>query len=106
MTRAANRVTGLSLEKIDLNKGLLPRGKLKKVTTKTTAKSVVWIKYHNDGVTPRLKGEYDFGRPKGSFTKYYPNGKVQEEGVYDKGKYLGAMKRYYEDGTIMYARKL
>jgi antitoxin component YwqK of YwqJK toxin-antitoxin module len=83
--------------------GVPPEGKIEEGDYKDDRKIGIWIKYHNDGVTPRLKGEYDFGRPKGAFTKYYPNGKVQEEGVYDKGKYLGAMKRYYEDGTIMYA---
>lgn len=82
--------------------GAPPEGKIEEGDYKDDRKVGIWIKYHNDGVTPRLKGEYDFGRPKGSFTKYYPNGKVQEEGVYDKGKYLGAMKRYYEDGTLMY----
>jgi antitoxin component YwqK of YwqJK toxin-antitoxin module len=82
--------------------GVPPEGKIEEGDYKDDRKVGIWIKYHNDGITPRLKGEYDFGRPKGSFTKYYPNGKVQEEGVYDKGKYLGAMKRYYEDGTIMY----
>jgi antitoxin component YwqK of YwqJK toxin-antitoxin module len=82
--------------------GVPPEGKIEEGDYKDDRKIGIWIKYHNDGVTPRLKGEYDFGRPKGSFTKYYPNGKVQEEGVYDKGKYLGAMKRYYEDGTLMY----
>src|SRR5690606_17898031 len=82
--------------------GFPPEGKVEERKYQDDRKTGIWIKYHNDGITPRLKGEYDFGRPKGAFTKYYPNGNIQEEGTYEKGKYLGAMKKYYEDGTIMY----
>jgi antitoxin component YwqK of YwqJK toxin-antitoxin module len=82
--------------------GFPPEGKVEEGDYLDDRKTGIWIKYHNDGMTPRLKGEYDFGRPKGAFTKFYPNGNVQEEGVYVKGKYLGVMKKFYEDGTIMY----
>lgn len=82
--------------------GIPPEGKVEEGDYLDDRKTGIWIKYHNDGMTPRLKGEYDFGRPKGSFTKYFANGNIQETGIYEKGKYLGSMKKYYEDGTLMY----
>lgn len=82
--------------------GYPPEGKIEEGDYIDDRKTGIWIKYHNDGATPRLKGEYEFGRPKGAFTKYFPNGNVQEEGIFERGKYLGALRKYYENGQLMY----
>jgi len=82
--------------------GYPPEGKVEEGDYKDNRKDGTWVKYHNDGVTPRLKGEYDFGRPKGSFVKYAENGQAIEEGNFIAGKYTGTLKRYYEDGTPKY----
>lgn len=82
--------------------GYPPEGKVEEGNYVDNRKDGTWIKYHNDGVTPRLKGEYDFGRPKGAYTKYAENGNVIEEGTFSQGKYTGTLKRYYDDGTIKY----
>ncbi|MCR9173545.1 MAG: hypothetical protein NXI10_13675 [bacterium] len=61
-----------------------------------------WIKYHEDGVTPKLIGEYRNNRPSGKYKKIYANGRVKEQGTYYKGKYYGELKRYYESGCLRY----
>ena len=37
-----------------------------------------WIKYFEDGKTPKLKGSYSNNRPDGEFIRYYKNGKIKE----------------------------
>ncbi len=50
-------------------------GKIEEGPYKEDRKEGIWIKYHSDGVTPKLKGMYINNRPKGGYTKYFPNGK-------------------------------
>lgn len=66
-------------------------------------KEGIWVKYHEDGVTPKLKGTYVNNRPMGSYTTYWANGKVKERGVYVKGMQQDSLTRYYENGQVMYA---
>lgn len=82
--------------------GIPPEGKVEEGTYKDDRKEGIWIKYHNDGVTPKLKGEYENNRPKGEYTKYYPNGKIKEMGTFDKNQYRGSLKRFYETGQLEY----
>ncbi|MEJ6583788.1 MAG: hypothetical protein QNL61_07365 [Crocinitomicaceae bacterium] len=65
-------------------------------------KEGVWIKYHNDGVTPKLKGEYHNNRPSGKYTKLYPDGTIREVGTFDRNKYADSLKRYHENGVLEY----
>lgn len=65
-------------------------------------KEGMWIKYHNDGVTPRLKGEYVNNRPQGQYVKIYPNGKVKERGTFERNQYQDSLVRYHENGVKEY----
>jgi antitoxin component YwqK of YwqJK toxin-antitoxin module len=65
-------------------------------------KEGLWIKYHNDGVTPKLKGNYHNNRPEGDFVKIYPNGVVMERGTWERNLYKDSLKRYHENGKLKY----
>lgn len=65
-------------------------------------KEGTWIKYHNDGVTPKLKGEYTNNRPSGAYTKFYADGTTRETGTFERNKYSGTLKRYHENGQLEY----
>ena len=82
--------------------GVPPEGKVEEGTYKDDRKEGVWIKYHNDGITPKLKGEYVNNRPMGSYTKYHANGKVKEVGIYIKNQYHDSLKRFHENGKLEY----
>lgn len=68
-------------------------------------KEGLWTKYHNDGVTPKLKGEYHNNRPEGTYVKYFPNGKVKEQGTWERNLYKDSLKRYHENGKLEYEAK-
>lgn len=80
-------------------------GKVEEGYYKEDRKEGVWIKYHNDGVTPRLKGVYVNNRPKGSYTKFYANGKIKEIGSFEKNQYEDSLKRFHENGELEYEAK-
>lgn len=65
-------------------------------------KEGIWIKYHNDGITPRLKGTYVNNRPQGAYVKIYPNGKVKETGTFTRNTYTDSLKRFHENGVLEY----
>ncbi len=65
-------------------------------------KEGTWIKYYNDGETPKLKGEYKNNRPSGAYTKFYANGVVRETGTFNRNKYSGKLIRYHENGEVEY----
>jgi len=81
-------------------KGYPENGKIEEGPYKDDRREGQWTKYHKDGVTPRLVGEYSMGRPKGAYKKIWPNGQVKEEGKFVNGKQNGTKTVYYEDGTI------
>jgi len=82
--------------------GIPAEGKVEEGTYKDDRKEGVWIKYHNDGVTPKLKGEYENNRPKGQYTKYWNNGKVKEIGTFEKGQQHDSLKRFHENGVLAF----
>ncbi|TNE73804.1 MAG: hypothetical protein EP333_06390 [Bacteroidetes bacterium] len=82
--------------------GYPAEGKIEEGPYKDDRKEGLWVKYHNDGSTPKLKGEYKNNRPSGSYTKYYPDGKVREVGTFSHNKYSGNLKRYHENGQVEY----
>ncbi len=82
------------------DKGYPADGRIEEGAFKDDKKEGIWIKYHEDGVTPRLQGDYSGGRPNGGYTKYYPNGIVEEQGTFYAGKQTDEFKRYHENGQL------
>jgi len=82
--------------------GIPANGKIEEGKYVDDRKEGIWIKYHDDGVTPKLKGEYENNRPKGQYTKYWPNGKVREIGTFEKNIQLDSLVRIYENGVREY----
>lgn len=82
--------------------GIPADGKVEEGNYKDDRKEGVWIKYHDDGITPKLKGEYENNRPKGNYTKYWNNGKVRETGYFDKNQHHGKLQRFHENGQLEY----
>jgi antitoxin component YwqK of YwqJK toxin-antitoxin module len=80
--------------------GFPTEGKIEEGPYVDDRKEGTWIKYHNDGVTPKLKGEYHNNRPAGAYTKLYADGVVREVGVFERNKYSGNLKRYHENGKL------
>ena len=83
--------------------GYPAEGKIEEGHYRDDRKEGWWIRYYNDGQTPKLKGEYKNHRPNGAFIKYYPNGKVQERGTFSRNQYKDSLLRYHENGVIEYA---
>ena len=65
-------------------------------------KEGVWIKYHADGKSIKLKGTYKNNRPQGSYSRYYSNGVIREQGVFENNKYQGELTRYHKNGQLAY----
>lgn len=82
--------------------GVPTSGKVEEGKYVDDRKEGIWVKYHNDGITPKLKGTYVNNRPMGAFTTYWANGKIKEKGVFEKGMYHDTLSRYYENGQLKY----
>jgi len=82
--------------------GYPANGKIEEGNYKDDRKEGIWIKYHNDGVTPKLKGDYVNNRPQGSYTKYHPNGKIKEKGSFERNQYRDSLVRFNENGKVEY----
>ena len=65
-------------------------------------KEGIWIKYHKDGRTMRIKGHYSNNRPSGFYIRYYKNAKKFEEANFIQDKYKGVYNRYYSNGKLAY----
>ena len=87
------------------DEGYPANGKIEEGPYVDDRKEGTWIKYHNDGVTPKLKGEFHNNRPDGEYVKLYPNGKVKEAGTFSRNLYKDSLKRYHENGVIEYEAK-
>ncbi len=66
-------------------------------------KEGIWIKYHKDGRTLRLKGHYTNNRPSGFYIRYHKNAKTRVEANFIQDKYKGAFNRYYSNGKLAYS---
>lgn len=84
------------------SEGFPAQGKIEEGDYKDDRREGTWIKYHNDGITPKLKGEYVNNRPSGKYIKYHMNGKVKEKGTYASGQYADSLLRYHANGEIEY----
>ena len=62
-------------------KGYPENGKIEEGPFLDNHKNGVWTKYHKDGITPRLVGNYIHGRAKGEYTKSFENGQIKEAGT-------------------------
>ncbi len=65
-------------------------------------KEGIWIRYHRDGRTVKLKGNYRNNRPSGFYSRYYRNSRKMEEASFVQGKYKGNFNRYYNNGKLAY----
>lgn len=81
-------------------KGYPENGKIEEGRYVDNRKQGIWIKYHPDGVTPRLKGHYVNGRPNGHYVKIDENGTIREEGTYSQKKMTGSFKIWNEQGIL------
>lgn len=61
-----------------------------------------WLKFHKDGKTVKLKGNYENNRPSGNYTRYYVNGNIKESGTFIEEKQQGTLTKYYRNGQISY----
>jgi antitoxin component YwqK of YwqJK toxin-antitoxin module len=82
--------------------GIANTGKVEEGVYVDGRKEGIWTKYHKDGKTPKLKGNYSNNRPEGSFTRFYPNGHIMEQGSFGKNGYKGNLVRYFESGLPSY----
>ncbi len=83
--------------------GIAPNGKVEEGKFVDDRKEGEWVKYHQDGKTPKLKGDFVNNRPSGMYYKYYENGILKEEGKFVGGQYTDSLKRYYDSGQLEYA---
>ena len=77
-------------------------GKVEEGFFRDNRKDSVWIKYYQDGFTPKIMATYRNNRPEGPYKKYYPDGTLQETGNFSKGRYEGARCRWYVNGNKQY----
>ncbi len=84
------------------SEGYPQEGKIEEGSYIDDRKEGVWIKYHPDGVTPKLKGVYANNRPNGAYEKINLKGIVIEKGVFSSGKYRDSLIRYHDNGEVAY----
>lgn len=82
--------------------GYPANGKIEEGEYKNGRRENTWIKYHKDGVTPRLIGQYQNNRPNGKYSMFHSNGKLAEKGVFYGGKYADTIQRYHTNGQLSY----
>jgi len=78
--------------------GIAPHGKVEEGNYVNDRKEGWWIKYHNNGETPKLIGQYVNNRPFGRYYKFYPNGTLRETSFFGKNNYYDTLWRYDEHG--------
>lgn len=61
-----------------------------------------WVKFHPDGKTIKLKGNYVNNRPEGMYYRYYSNGVIREKGSFNSNEYRGELVRYHKNGQVAY----
>ena len=82
--------------------GIPAEGKIEEGKYIDDRKEGVWIKYHNDGVTPKLIGDFCKNRPCGNYSKYYESGSMREKGIFKKNLYSDSLIQFYENGQKKY----
>ncbi len=82
--------------------GVAKDGKVEEGYFVNGRKEGVWIKYHKDGKTIKLKGNYSNNRPEGDYKRYHKDGKLKESGSFSKDQFKGELIRYYPNGKVAY----
>ena len=82
--------------------GIPPEGKVEEGRYVNDRKEGKWIKYHDDGKTPKLIGYYENNRGTGVYFKFYPNGILKEKGNWVADHNVDSLKRWYENGQLEY----
>ncbi|HLP54165.1 MAG TPA: hypothetical protein VK151_04015 [Fluviicola sp.] len=82
--------------------GIPDTGKVEEGYYVNDRKEGIWIKYHEDGATIKLKGEFKNNRPNGHYSKYYANGKLRERGHFTKNRNLDTLERFFESGQLAF----
>ncbi|MBI3239541.1 MAG: hypothetical protein HYZ43_12000 [Flavobacteriia bacterium] len=80
--------------------GIPDSGIIEEGTYINDRKEGFWIKYQDDGITPKLIGEYKNNRPNGHFYKFYTNGKLKERGYFVRNQYIDTLERFFENGNL------
>ena len=70
---------------------------------KNDRKEGLWVVYHKDGKTPKLKAIYVNNRPYGAYEKFYSNGKKKEQGSIINNSNLDSIVKFHPNGKIKYA---
>jgi antitoxin component YwqK of YwqJK toxin-antitoxin module len=65
-------------------------------------KEGIWLKYHKDGKTISLKGNYSNNRPEGDYKRFFKDGKLKEAGSFSKDEFKGLLTRYHSNGKMAY----
>ncbi|MDH4474064.1 MAG: hypothetical protein QE487_15760 [Fluviicola sp.] len=82
--------------------GIPDSGKIEEGTYINDRKEGIWIKYHTDGFTPKLIGEYDNNRPNGKCWTFYPTGQLKQSLYLIKSHYRDSLMSYHENGVLEY----
>jgi len=82
--------------------GIPPEGKVEEGRYVNDRKEGKWIKYHDDGKTPKLIGFYVNNRGAGPYSKFHPNGVLKEKGNFVSNHNIDSLKRWYENGQLEY----
>lgn len=80
-------------------------GKIEEGPYEDNRKEGIWLKYHRDGITPRLQGTYVNNRPQGKYIKFHANGQVKESGTFERNSYKDSLKRFHENGVMEFEAK-
>ncbi|NPA35254.1 MAG: toxin-antitoxin system YwqK family antitoxin [Chlorobi bacterium] len=70
------------------------------VTDKNNKKQGLWIKFSTDKEVIIEKGTYLNGLKNGTWTAYYPSGKIKYKVTFKSGKPIGPAKFYYDSGIL------
>lgn len=82
--------------------GIPPDGKVEEGRYVNDRKEGTWIKYHKDGKTPKIIGNYKNNRPSGPFQKFDECGQLIEKGNFTKNVYCDSVIRWHANGQLKY----
>jgi antitoxin component YwqK of YwqJK toxin-antitoxin module len=84
------------------NSGIEKDGKVEEGYFVNGRKEGIWLKYHKDGKTISLKGNYTDNRPEGDYKRFFKDGKLKEAGSFKKDQFKGLLTRYHSNGKMLY----
>jgi antitoxin component YwqK of YwqJK toxin-antitoxin module len=87
--------------------GYPAEGKIEEGNYLNDRKTGVWTKYHKDGVTVKIRGEYKNNRPHGWYETFYANGQLRRKGcfsIYKRDTLICDEYWYYESGILEHKR--